>query len=286
MIFIAELSLPFARADCQANEQARLEVRGARPGDFRVRCLPPRRVSGYHARMKVPLALAALLSSVLYGIAENPPGIPANYQLLYSQDFAKPDALKDFQCSDASAWKLNEADGRRALELWRQSDYKPAVRSPFNIALIAGKVFGDVIFEAECQQTGKEYGHRDMVFVYGYQAPAKFYYTHIATAADEHAHNCFIVNDAPRVKFAGEVSKGVNWGLGVWHRVRIERKAIEGVVRVFFDDMEKPIMTGADKTFGTGGIGFGSFDDTGRIANIKVWGASMEEKPLVPFATK
>ena len=85
------------------------------------------------------------------------------------------------------------------------------------------------------------------------------------------------------MKFAGEVTKGVNWGLDVWHHVRIARKASDGTVRVFFDDMEKPIMTGTDKTFGAGAIGFGSFDDTGKVANIKVWSARVEEKKLVPF---
>jgi hypothetical protein len=35
--------------------------------------------------------------------AENPPGIPAEYKLLHSQDFAKPEAIKDFQFSDPGA---------------------------------------------------------------------------------------------------------------------------------------------------------------------------------------
>jgi hypothetical protein len=122
-----------------------------------------------------------------------------------------------------------------------------------------------------------------MVFFYGYQSPAKFYYTHIATAADDHAHNCFIVNEAARVKFAREVTKGVDWGLGVWHHVRLERRARDGTVRVFFDDMSKPIMTAEDKSFGAGAIGFGSFDDTCKIANIRVWGKEVEARETEPF---
>lgn len=225
----------------------------------------------------------ALGAAAVIARAENPAGIPADYRLLYAQDFKKPDALQDFVFSDPTAWKVSEGDGKAALELVKQSVYKPAVRSPLNIALLKDKVFGDVIFEAECLQTGKEYGHRDMVFYYGFQEPAKFYYTHIATAADDHAHNCFIVNNAPRAKFARETTKGANWGLGVWHRVRIERKASAGTVRVFFDDLEKPIMTGEEKTFDKGFIGFGSFDDTGKITNIKVWGKSAETKETPAF---
>ncbi len=219
-------------------------------------------------------------------LGKSPPaGIPADFQLLYAQDFAKPEALADFAFTDATAWKLSDTDGKPTMELAKQSAYKPAVRSPFNIALLKDKVWGDVIIEADCLQSGKEYGHRDMVFVYGFQSPTKFYYTHIATAADNHAHNCFIVNDAPRAKFAKETTKGVNWGLGVWHHVRLERKVSDGTVRVFFDDMEKPIMVGEDKTFGPGAIGFGSFDDTGRIANIRVWAKSVETRQTPPFPT-
>ena len=229
------------------------------------------------------LIFCAVAWSAVSVRAENPAGIPPEYQLLYTQDFKKVDALKDFVFSDPNAWKISEGDGKPALELVKQSAYKPAVRSPLNIALIKDKVFGDVIFEAECLQTGKEYGHRDMVFYYGFQEPAKFYYTHIATAADDHAHNCFIVNNAPRTKFARETTKGANWGLNVWHRVRIERKPSTGSVRVFFDDLEKPIMTGEEKTFDKGFIGFGSFDDTGKVTNIKVWGKSVETNPTPTF---
>lgn len=227
-----------------------------------------------------------LLSLLVAGAcfaAENPPAIPAGYQLLYVQDFTSPDALKDFVFTDASAWKLSEGDGKHALELAKQSAYKPAVRSPVNIALLAGKVFGDFILEAQCLQTGKEYGHRDMCLFYGFQSPTKFYYTHIATKADPNAHNCFIVNEAPRKNIAKETTAGANWGLGVWHKVRLERKASDGTIRVWFDDMSKPIMVAEDKTHGPGWIGFGSFDDTGKVANIRVWGNSAETKTAPAF---
>lgn len=226
------------------------------------------------------LALAAVL--ILVGAApaeEKPAGIPKEYKLLYSQDFDKPDAIKDFVLTDPAAWTV----GKGALELTKQSAYKPPHRSPFNIALVRGKVFGDCILEAECLQTGKEYGHRDMVFVFGFQSPAKYYYVHIATKADDHANNVFLVKDAPRVKIAKETNAGNNWGLDVWHKVRIERKASDGTVKVYFDDLKKPIMLAEDRTFGAGWIGFGSFDDTGKVRNIRVWGPSAEDKLAPAF---
>jgi hypothetical protein len=211
--------------------------------------------------------------------------LPAGYKLLYEQKFDDDSSLKQFQMTDANAWKWVKTDDGHggSMELVQQSKYKPIVRSPVNIALIADKIFTDFIVEVEMIQTGKEYGHRDMCLFYGFQSPTNFYYTHIATAADPHAHNCFIVDGAPRENFAKEITKGVNWGLNIWHKVRIERTVKDGAIKVYFDEMSKPIMRAQNDKFKWGAIGFGSFDDTGRIDNIKIWGPSAETKKLPPF---
>jgi hypothetical protein len=91
------------------------------------------------------------------------------------------------------------------------------------------------------------------------------------------------VNGAPRTNIAKETTKGVNWGLGVWHKVRLERKVSEGSIKVYFDDFTKPIMIAEDKSFQSGHIGFGSFDDTGMIDNIRIWAPSTETKKLEFF---
>ena len=206
------------------------------------------------------------------------PVLPEGYSILYSQDFERATSLGGFVMTDTNAWKLTKTNDITALELTTQSKYQPPVRSPVNIALIADKVFGDFIFQADLLQTSKEYGHRDMCLIFGFQSPTRFYYAHLASAADDHAHNIFIVNDQPRTKIAKETTKGVDWGIGVWHTVRLERKAFDGTIKVYFDDMTKPIMIAEDITFGAGFVGFGSFDDTGMVDNVKVWGLSMETK--------
>jgi hypothetical protein len=207
-----------------------------------------------------------------------PTRLPDGYKLQYEQRFNTEEALKEFVFTDPQAWRFAPTNEGGMLELARQSQYKPAVRSPVNIALLADRVFGDFVLEVNLIQTGKEYGHRDMCLFYGVQDPTHFYYTHIATVADDHAHNTFIVTNAPRIKIARETTRGANWGLGIWHTVRIERSATKGTIKVFFDDRDKPIMVADDKTFGAGYIGFGSFDDTGMIDNIRIWAPSMEER--------
>lgn len=224
-----------------------------------------------------------MLALALVALAAPPADLPAGYKLLYSQDFAKPAALDDFQFTDPAAWKHTADGGTPALELVAQSKYTPKHRSPFNIALLKNLRVGDCLIECRCLQTGKEYGHRDMVFVFGFQDPAHFYYTHIATKGDANANNVFVVNDAPRKNFAKETNAGNDWGLNVWHTVRVHRTVADGKIAVYFDDLKTPIMRAEDKTFADGWVGFGSFDDTGKVTDVKVYGPKGEAKAAPKF---
>jgi hypothetical protein len=229
----------------------------------------------------------AAVASLLFFAANTALGaedhIPTGYKLLYEQKFDAPESVQQFRMTDSTAWKYAKEEEGGSLELAAQSKYKPEVRSPVNIALIKDKMFGDFVLEAELIQTGREYGHRDMCLFFGFQNPKQFYYAHMATKADPNAHNIFIVNNEPRKNIAKTTTGGVNWGLNIWHKVRLERKVSEGTIKVYFDDMTIPIMTAEDKTFGAGWIGFGSFDDTGKVDNIRIWGPGLEDAKAVGF---
>ncbi len=173
--------------------------------------------------------------------------------------------------TDPNAWKVASTDGGHVYSLHQQSRYEPPVRSPFNIARIKESNVSDFVVQARMEQTGREYDHRDMVVIFGYQDPSHFYYVHIATKADAAANSIFIVDGQPRTSIAKERTGGTDWSTG-FHRVRVVRDATSGWIAVYFDDMDKPIMQAQDKTFLSGGIGFGSFDDTGNIDDVIVWG--------------
>ena len=201
--------------------------------------------------------------------------IPEGYELIYSEDFADGSPIHDFEMSDPTAWKVEDG----VLELFGKSDYKSRVRSPFNIALIKDKLFGDFILEVSLAQTGREYGHRDLCLFFNVKDATNFYYVHIASVADDHANNIFLVNDEPRVKIATKTTEGTDWGeTGSWHKVRIERTIKEGNIKIFFDDMTNPIMEATDTHFIEGMLGFGSFDDTGKFDNIKIWAPGLAKK--------
>ena len=214
------------------------------------------------------------------------PVLPPGYKLLYKQNFDTPTGIADFEFSDPKQWKMYRAGKVSALEFTQKGKYRPKVRSPYIIALISDRVFGDFIMEADMLQTGRNYGHRDMCLFFGFTDKSKFYYCHMATKADNNAHQIMIVNDKPRTGIALKRTKGIDWGKDKWHKVRLERKGSDGTIKVFYDDMTKPIMVGKDTTFKSGYVGFGSFDDSGRIDNIRIWGLKVETKASTFFTRK
>ena len=224
-------------------------------------------------RSLLALPLAAFVAAALPAAD----AVPAGYTELYAQDFAKPAAANDFVFSDPAVWKYGKDKAGGFLELAYdrkayKSTYKPKSRSPIHIALVAGKTFTDFVLDCEFQSTTEPYGHQDMCVFFGVTDPQKFYYVHIARAADMNAHNVFIVNDAPRKNIAKETTKGIDWKKDTWHHVRITRDTATGAIAVYFDDMTKPVMRAEDKTFAAGHVGFGSFDDTGRVRHVRVRG--------------
>lgn len=209
--------------------------------------------------------------------------VPDGYTLLYSQSFDDASTLGDFEFTNPGKWAWRALDAGGCLAVKGAGNYRPPVRSPHIIALVSGRQFGDFVLEADLLQTGREYGHRDMCLFFGLTSSSRFYYVHLATKADKNAHNIFIVNDRPRTNIATKTTGGIDWGKDVWHHVRIERGAVDGVIRVFFDDMTAPVMEARDTTFTAGLIGFGSFDDSGRFDNIRVWGPSSSERAETVF---
>jgi len=212
--------------------------------------------------------------------------IPENYKLAYFQDFEGPQPLDDFVFTDPGAWQLAEKNGNHSLELTAASEYKPPHRSPRNIALLGDRRLGSFVLEADLMQTGKDYGHRDLCLFFGFEDPAHYYYSHIATQTDPHAHNIFIVNEKPRTKISETTTEGHDWGENKWHRIRLVRDLETGTIELYVNDMSEPIMTATDVNHGWGYVGFGSFDDVGRMYNLRIWAPRAEKKPAEFFEGK
>lgn len=173
--------------------------------------------------------------------------------------------FESFDFTDAAAWRPLEGGG---LELHAKANYAPPFRSPTALALLRGDLES---FELtlEAQSTGRQYGHRDLCLVFGYQDPSHYYYVHLAPAPDAHAHNVFLVNGSARKALLPVQSSGMEWD-DAWHTLRLVRDAEAGTAAVYVDGSTEPILQVQDATLRQGRTGVGSFDDTGRFRQIAV----------------
>ena len=199
--------------------------------------------------------------------------------LVFRDDFAR--GADHWQPTDAAAWQVVDITGGRAYALTKQSNYKPAHRSPVNISLVRDVYVDDFTLDVRVRSTSREYGHRDLCLFFGYQSPTRFYYVHFGKKTDDHANQIFIVNDAARTKISTETTPGTPWDDG-WHNLRITRSAATGAIDVYFDLPVKPVMPAVDKTFKWGRVGIGSFDDTGEFTNVRLHGRKIVPPALAP----
>lgn len=177
--------------------------------------------------------------------------------------------------SDSAAWAVGQDGSGEYLELRSASNYSPPHRSLHSIALLAEHSLGSFVLEFDALSTGRNYGHRDLCLIFGFQDPANYYYIHIAPAPDANAHNIFLVNDAPRRNLLEVQPKGFEWD-DAWHHLRLVRDVQSGSIALYIDGSEEPIIQGVDTTFASGFVGLGSFDDTGRFRNIELRGEPAE----------
>ncbi|MFP6582838.1 MAG: hypothetical protein VCD00_09820 [Candidatus Hydrogenedentota bacterium] len=213
------------------------------------------------------ITLTVIVSSAYAAPKKDPAG--KGLPLVFSENFKK--GTDRWTMTDPKAWDLVEDGRKKVLSLSRSSKYQPPVRSPHSIAWVNDIDVGSFVLEVNVKQTGREYGHRDMCFFFGKQGADQYYYVHIASEADPHAHSIFKVDKEPRISIVQDRTDGWKWGKE-YHNVRIVRDAESGSIDVYVDDMETPIMHTVDKTFTSGTIGIGSFDDTGYFNEVSVWG--------------
>lgn len=257
-------------------------------------------------RFSCAVAIGCLAGLCVAACSSVPRSEQSGMPIVFLDDFESGKADR-WQPTDPNAWRIEEVEGSKVFSQFQASKYEPPVRSPFNIAWVRDLSVSDFVLQARMWQTGKEYGHRDMCVFFGKQDAAHFYYVHIATRADAHANSIFIVNGKDRVSIAEDRTTGTEWGRG-WHTVRVVRDVGAGTIEVYFNGSRpqdrivnetgvpllkdipilggafksrsvalKPIMVAHDKTFKTGTIGFGTFDDTGRIDDVRLWGKQARE---------
>jgi hypothetical protein len=200
------------------------------------------------------------------------PGDLSVYDTVYHQEFDSLSSVYDFNYTNPEIWDFSPVgDTSGVLAFNGPSIYQPpVVRSPATIGLLTNFVFSDFRLDLDFKHTRNVLGSRSLCVFFNFQNPSEYYYVEISEQYSPQSHNIFIVDNRPPRGIGTGVNRVVNWSDGEWHRVRIERSVAFGVIKIYVDDMDTPIMQAEDVSFGTGYIGFGAFDDSGMIDNIAV----------------
>ncbi len=202
------------------------------------------------------------------------PAAPTDFSRLKTGYVTGFESVEDWSYVD-DGWKQKPIEGGSVLSLYKKkSNYKPKHRSPLHIALLKDQSFGDFQLDVQIYSTHTDYPHRDVCLFFGYTGPNQYYYVHLGKVADDKCNQIFIVNNADRKKISTSSTPGTAWD-GQWHDVRIQRDTASGDIRIYFDDMTTPVMTASDKTFTSGQIGVGSFDDTADYDNLRISSPSL-----------
>ncbi|MFD9698623.1 PQQ-dependent sugar dehydrogenase [Lentzea sp. NPDC059081] len=170
----------------------------------------------------------------------------------------------------------------REVVLAQPGAARPGPRRPFEYAVLTkGPAFGSVQVDASVRlDTPVAESNRDVIIVFGYRSDTEFYYAHLSSDNTIYPHNgIFVVNNADRLRLdhQWDATRSVGAPPAVtdtaWHRVRVRHCADTGEIAVYLDGSRFPLMTAVDRTFLSGRVGFGSFDNIGRARDVLVRGS-------------
>jgi hypothetical protein len=207
-----------------------------------------------------------------------PTFVPPGYALVYDQSFREPASFDELLIANEAEW-FHSPQG---FVEFTAATYAPPYRSPFSVALIEGLSASSFVLEVELWQTGVGEAHRDMVILWNMVSPSEFYYAHISEQHDDVAHHIHIVNFADRTAITQAFTPGFDWGTDAWRTLRVVRDAESGLMEVHDVDEGVLVLSASDTTFTTGFFGVGSFDNTGRVRNLKIWSPDATQTDI-PF---
>ncbi|GAB4085989.1 hypothetical protein GCM10028784_26190 [Myceligenerans cantabricum] len=157
------------------------------------------------------------------------------------------------------------------------TDPGDGIRRPFEYAVLTeGPELGSFALGAEVRlDAPASVNNRDVILVFGWQSDTEYYYAHLSQDNTIYAHNgIFKVDGADRERIDDQWDGSVGAPPAVtdeeWHGVRLVRCADGGDVAVYVDGLDTPLLTAHDTTFPEGRVGFGSFDNTGRLRDLTV----------------
>ena len=168
---------------------------------------------------------------------------------------------------------------RREVVMTERGEAPSGPRRPFEYAVVTkGPELRSLTYRAEVRvDEPVTRNDRDVILVWNYQSPTRFYYAHLSQDNTIYPHNgIFVVDDADRLRIDDQWDGAVGAPPAIddtdWHDVRLDYRADTGEIAVYVDGSRDPLMTATDTTFAGGRIGFGSFDNYGRVRDVVALG--------------
>ncbi len=157
------------------------------------------------------------------------------------------------------------------------TDPGDGIRRPFEYAVLKdGPELGSFDLSAQVRlDEPASVNNRDVIVVFGWKSDTEYYYAHLSQDNTIYAHNgIFKVDGADRERIDDQWDGKVGAPPAVtdeeWHGVRVVRCVDSGDIAVYVDGLDTPLFTAKDTTFTGGRVGFGSFDNFGRMRDLTV----------------
>lgn len=237
----------------------------------RTRTFMPRR--GRLTAVAAGAGLAAALAVVPPGAAADPPHGPPEHRVYAAPTPQHWDPLTD------DLWSFEKGQ----VVLTEPGSNQGGPRRPFEYAIVdAGPELSSVSISAEVRiDEPVAVNNRDVIVVWNYQSPTRFYYAHLSQDNTIYPHNgIFVVDDADRERIDDQWNGSVGAPPAIddadWHDVRLDYDAESGEIEVYVDGTDEPLMTATDTSFSGGRVGFGSFDNHGRTRHYSVTGTAAD----------
>ncbi len=163
-------------------------------------------------------------------------------------------------------WEIDKT----ILKITENSINRDPFSAPSALAIYENSTFSSFELTAEIKSNAPLSETRgDMIIIFGYQSPTQYYYVHLTGIVDSIHNGVFLVDNTDRQKVDFTEFEPVLTDRA-WHHIRLVRDIETGSISIYRDGNHTPIINVQDKTFLEGKIGFGSYNDTGEIRNIKI----------------
>jgi hypothetical protein len=196
---------------------------------------------------------------------------PARPSCFTGSSSARPTGAGDWKPLTPSRWSFAGSEARQL----RPGSRPSGVNRPYEYALVRNHRAGSFDFRAQVRvERPGPVAERDVVLVFGYRSATQFAYAHLSDDRTSYAHNgLFVVDRADRRRIDDQYDlKAAPPAITdrAWHDVRLVHCAGQRATWLFVDGHTQPLMTATDSAVGPGLLGFGSFNDFGRVRDVRI----------------